>query len=274
MGGSPAASRPAGQRGGGRCARQRAVRAVEPGADVPVHLRPSHVRVRHDERAPGPDEGDAQQPRVQQPQGVLQDPRHDRRRPAVAVDRQAGVPPARLLRRDRQRHVHHRDLGRPGPPPAPAARVHHVGGRSRQQTLRGERPTSAHPITRQAGYYAERIIFRNAGVEPDDIQLTGCYDAFTFTPILLFEGYGFCQVGRGRRVRHERHHRPRRRPSEQHQRRAPLRGLHARHEHGDRERAPTPPHGRRLLSGRGARRAHLRLLAKADAARCATWSWP
>jgi acetyl-CoA acetyltransferase len=53
------------------------------------------------------------------------------------------------------------------------------------------------PITRQAGYYAERIIFRNAGVEPDDIQLTGCYDAFTFTPLLLFEGYGFCKVGEG-----------------------------------------------------------------------------
>jgi acetyl-CoA acetyltransferase len=53
------------------------------------------------------------------------------------------------------------------------------------------------PITRQAGYYAERIIFRNAGVEPEDIQLTGCYDAFTFTPLLLFEGYGFCKVGEG-----------------------------------------------------------------------------
>jgi acetyl-CoA acetyltransferase len=53
------------------------------------------------------------------------------------------------------------------------------------------------PITRQAGYYAERIVFRNAGVEPDDIQLTGCYDAFTFTPILLFEGYGFCPIGEG-----------------------------------------------------------------------------
>jgi acetyl-CoA acetyltransferase len=53
------------------------------------------------------------------------------------------------------------------------------------------------PITRQAGYYAERIVFRNAGVEPADIQLTGCYDAFTFTPIFLFEGYGFCEAGEG-----------------------------------------------------------------------------
>jgi len=53
------------------------------------------------------------------------------------------------------------------------------------------------PITRQGGYYANRIVFRNAGVEPDDIQLTGCYDAFTFTPVLLFEGYGFCGEGEG-----------------------------------------------------------------------------
>ena len=53
------------------------------------------------------------------------------------------------------------------------------------------------PITRQAGYYAQRIVFRNAGVEPDDIELTGCYDAFTFTPVLLFEAYGFCPVGAG-----------------------------------------------------------------------------
>ena len=53
------------------------------------------------------------------------------------------------------------------------------------------------PITRQAGYYGGRIAFRNAGVEPADIQLTGCYDAFTFTPVLLFEGYGFCPEGEG-----------------------------------------------------------------------------
>jgi acetyl-CoA acetyltransferase len=53
------------------------------------------------------------------------------------------------------------------------------------------------PITRQAGYYGRRIVFRNAGVEPDDIQLTGCYDAFTFTPLFLFEAYGFCPIGAG-----------------------------------------------------------------------------
>ena len=53
------------------------------------------------------------------------------------------------------------------------------------------------PITRQAGWYANRVAFRNAGVEPEDIDVTGCYDAFTFTPVLLFEGYGFCGPGEG-----------------------------------------------------------------------------
>jgi acetyl-CoA acetyltransferase len=53
------------------------------------------------------------------------------------------------------------------------------------------------PITRQAGYYAKRIVFDHAEVGPDDIDVTGCYDAFTFTPLLQFEGYGFCDVGAG-----------------------------------------------------------------------------
>jgi acetyl-CoA acetyltransferase len=67
---------------------------------------------------------------------------------------------------------------------------------------RGNRPFSGafnqcDPITRQGGWYGGRIVFRNAGLEPEDIQLTGCYDAFTFTPVLLFEGFGFCDLGQG-----------------------------------------------------------------------------
>ena len=99
------------------------------------------------------------------------------------------------------------------------------------------------PITRQAGYFAERIIFRNAGVEPEDIQLTGCYDAFTFTPVLLFEGYGFCPVGEGGNYVTSGSHRARREAAHQHERRPPVRGLHPWHEHGDRERPPASPPG-------------------------------
>jgi acetyl-CoA acetyltransferase len=53
------------------------------------------------------------------------------------------------------------------------------------------------PITRQAGYYGGRLAFRNAGVEPADIQVTGCYDCFTFSPIILLEAYGYCELGEG-----------------------------------------------------------------------------
>ncbi len=53
------------------------------------------------------------------------------------------------------------------------------------------------PITRSAGYYARRLVFPAAGIGPEDVDVTGCYDAFTFTPVLLFEAYGFCETGQG-----------------------------------------------------------------------------
>ena len=53
------------------------------------------------------------------------------------------------------------------------------------------------PITASAGYYAKDILWPNAGVGPEDIDLTGCYDAFTFTSMLQLEDYGFCAKGEG-----------------------------------------------------------------------------
>jgi acetyl-CoA acetyltransferase len=53
------------------------------------------------------------------------------------------------------------------------------------------------PITRVAGYYAKDIVFGMAGVGPDDIDITGSYDAFTFTTMLQLEEYGFCEKGEG-----------------------------------------------------------------------------
>jgi len=53
------------------------------------------------------------------------------------------------------------------------------------------------PITRVAGYYAKDIAFGMAGVTPDDIDVTGSYDAFTFTAMLQLEEYGFCPKGQG-----------------------------------------------------------------------------
>jgi acetyl-CoA acetyltransferase len=53
------------------------------------------------------------------------------------------------------------------------------------------------PISRVAGYYAKEILWPNAGVGPEDVDVTGSYDAFTFTTMLQLEDYGFCKKGDG-----------------------------------------------------------------------------
>ena len=53
------------------------------------------------------------------------------------------------------------------------------------------------PISTVAGYYAKDILFPNADVSPQDIDVTGSYDAFTFTTMLQLEDYGFCKKGEG-----------------------------------------------------------------------------
>ena len=53
------------------------------------------------------------------------------------------------------------------------------------------------PLPRVAGYYARDILWSNAGVGPDDVDITGSYDAFTFTTMLQLEDYGFCKKGEG-----------------------------------------------------------------------------
>jgi acetyl-CoA acetyltransferase len=53
------------------------------------------------------------------------------------------------------------------------------------------------PITLVAGHYAKEILWPNAGVGPEEIDITGSYDAFTFTTLLQLEDYGFCPKGEG-----------------------------------------------------------------------------
>jgi acetyl-CoA acetyltransferase len=53
------------------------------------------------------------------------------------------------------------------------------------------------PISTVAGHYGKEILWRNAGVGPEEIDLTGSYDAFTFTTMLQLEDYGFCKKGDG-----------------------------------------------------------------------------
>jgi acetyl-CoA acetyltransferase len=53
------------------------------------------------------------------------------------------------------------------------------------------------PLTRVGGYYAKEIVFGQAGLTPEDIDVTASYDAFTFTTLLQLEEYGFCEKGEG-----------------------------------------------------------------------------
>jgi acetyl-CoA acetyltransferase len=53
------------------------------------------------------------------------------------------------------------------------------------------------PISRVAGHYAKDIVFPQAGIGPEDVDVTGSYDAFTFTTMLQLEEYGFCKKGEG-----------------------------------------------------------------------------
>jgi acetyl-CoA acetyltransferase len=53
------------------------------------------------------------------------------------------------------------------------------------------------PISTVAGHYAREILWPNSGVSPADVDVTGSYDAFTFTTMLQLEDYGFCKKGEG-----------------------------------------------------------------------------
>ena len=55
----------------------------------------------------------------------------------------------------------------------------------------------AGPLTVVGGHYAKDILWPNAGVGPEEIDITGSYDAFTFTTMLQLEAYGFCERGEG-----------------------------------------------------------------------------
>lgn len=53
------------------------------------------------------------------------------------------------------------------------------------------------PISEAAGTFARQRLWENADVTPDDIDVTGAYDAFTFTTLMQLEAYGFCEIGGG-----------------------------------------------------------------------------
>jgi acetyl-CoA acetyltransferase len=53
------------------------------------------------------------------------------------------------------------------------------------------------PISTVAGAYGREILWPNAGLGPDEVDVTGAYDAMTFTSMLQLEDYGFCKKGEG-----------------------------------------------------------------------------
>ncbi|HEV8640446.1 MAG TPA: hypothetical protein VGV13_05050 [Methylomirabilota bacterium] len=75
--------------------------------------------------------------------------------------------------------------------------VHVMGVAGRVSKPRTDFHWAHGPISRVAGYYAKDIVFAQAGITPEDVDVTGSYDAFTFTTMLQLEEYGFCKKGEG-----------------------------------------------------------------------------
>jgi acetyl-CoA acetyltransferase len=75
--------------------------------------------------------------------------------------------------------------------------IYIMGVVGRVTKARGDTFYNDAPITSVAGKYAAPRVFGMAGVTPEDIHVTGSYDAFTFTTMLQLEDYGFCKKGEG-----------------------------------------------------------------------------
>jgi acetyl-CoA acetyltransferase len=75
--------------------------------------------------------------------------------------------------------------------------IYIMGVVGRVTKFRGDTFYNDAPVTSVAGKYAAPRVFGMAGVKPEDINLTGSYDAFTFTTMLQLEDYGFCKKGEG-----------------------------------------------------------------------------
>ena len=128
------------------------------------------------------------------------------------------------------------------------------------------------PISRVAGYYGREHPVAERRRRPRGHRRHRLLRRLHLHHHAAARGLRLLQEGRGRPLRQRRHHRARRQAPQQHQRRPPVRGLHPRHEHGDRERAPAAPRRRRLAvpSAPTASASTPTTTAKAAAGRCKT----
>ena len=62
-------------------------------------------------------------------------------------------------------------------------------------TPRPDSSLQSGPAAIVGGHYAREFLWKNACVGPDEIDVTGSYDAFTFTTLLQLEAYGFAPKG-------------------------------------------------------------------------------
>jgi acetyl-CoA acetyltransferase len=53
------------------------------------------------------------------------------------------------------------------------------------------------PISRSAPVQAAELLWGNAGLGPEDVDLTGSYDAFSYGALIQLEDWGFCAKGEG-----------------------------------------------------------------------------
>ncbi len=144
-------------------------------AELRADLYAPYVRLRDDPRTGRTCKDVPQQPRLEQPEGLLQEALHGRGRHQQPLHLQAAAP-AGLLRRDRQRDLHHRDQRRAGEglqaPAGPdprrrralqqAAARHALSARAdfdRRRLLREEYPV-AEFRGRSRGYRRDRLLRR------------------------------------------------------------------------------------------------------------------
>jgi acetyl-CoA acetyltransferase len=76
--------------------------------------------------------------------------------------------------------------------------AHIIGVQGRGTKQGGDFHLQHGNLERVAGHYVGPRIFEQAGIKHEDVDVTGCYDAFTYTVMLQLEDYGWCKKGEGK----------------------------------------------------------------------------